>query len=230
MLRRQRPGAVGAHEVVVDHGAQVTGGQRLHLGHLVRGPEAVEEVQEGHARLERGRVGDQGEVHRLLHRAGRQHREAGGARGHHVAVVAEDGERLRGERAGGHVEDRRRQLAGDLVHVGDHQQEPLRRGEGRRQRSRRERPVQRARGPALALQLRHGRHRAPEIGATLGRPLVGPFPHGRGRRDRVDGDDVAELIRDASGRLVAVQGDVRPGGQRRGDRVHFGQQAHETPL
>ncbi len=35
----------------------------------------------------------------------------------------------------GDVEDRRRQLAGDLVHVGDHQQQALRRREGRRQRA-----------------------------------------------------------------------------------------------
>ncbi len=46
-----------------------------------------------------------------------------------------------------------RQLARDLVHVRQHQQQALRRGEGRRQRAGLERPVDRAGGAALALHL-----------------------------------------------------------------------------
>jgi len=59
-----------------------------------------------------------------------QHGEAGGAAGHHVAVIGEDRERVRGDRAGGYVNDRRRQLAGDLVHLRDHQEKALRGREG----------------------------------------------------------------------------------------------------
>ena len=70
------------------------GGELLDLADLVGGAEAVEEVQEGHARFKGRGVGDQGEVHGLLHRVGGEHGEAGGAGGHDVAVVAEDGQRL----------------------------------------------------------------------------------------------------------------------------------------
>ena len=103
------------------------------LRDLVRGAEAVEEVEERHARRERGRVGDRGEVVGLLDRARAEQREAGLAAGHDVGVVAEDRERVGGDRAGGDVHAEGRQLAGDLVHVRDHQEQALRRGEGRRE-------------------------------------------------------------------------------------------------
>ena len=127
---RERARAVGEHQVLVDHGAHVVGGKLLDLGDFVRGAEAVEEVQEGDARFQGGGLGDQRHVHDFLHRVRGEHAEAGGARGHHVAVVAEDGERLGGQGAGGDVEHRAGEFAGDLVHVGDHQQQALRCREG----------------------------------------------------------------------------------------------------
>ena len=84
----------------------IVGGELFDLGDLMRGAEAVEEVQEGDARFEGGGLRDQGHVHDFLHGVGREHGEAGGAGGHDVAVVAEDGERVGGEGAGGDVEDR----------------------------------------------------------------------------------------------------------------------------
>src|SRR6266508_2421158 len=68
---------MGAHEIVIDHRAQGADGDQLHLGHLVRGTEAVEKVLEGNARLQGRRLSDQGEVPRLLHRVPGQHGEAG---------------------------------------------------------------------------------------------------------------------------------------------------------
>ena len=56
----------------------------------------------------RGGLGDQRHVHDFLDGVRGEHAEAGGARGHHVAVVAEDRERLGGQGAGGDVEDRAR--------------------------------------------------------------------------------------------------------------------------
>ena len=105
---RERAGAVGAHQFVVDHGAQVVGRELLDLGDFVRGAETVEEVEEGDARFQAGGLRDQRHIHDFLHRVGRQHAEAGGARGHDVAVVAEDGERMGGQGAGGDVEHRGR--------------------------------------------------------------------------------------------------------------------------
>jgi hypothetical protein len=68
-------------------------------------------------------------------------------------VVAEDRQRVRGHRARRDVEDGGRQFAGDLEHVGDHQQQALRRGEGGGQRPGLQRAVDRAGGAGLALHL-----------------------------------------------------------------------------
>jgi hypothetical protein len=63
-------------------------------------------------------------------------------------MIAEDRQGVRGQRAGGNVEDRGGQLPGDLEHVGDHQQQALRGREGGRQRPGLQRPVDRAGGAA----------------------------------------------------------------------------------
>ena len=124
---------MGQHGVVVDQRPQVVVVEQGDLVDLVRRAEPVEEVQERHPGPQRGGVGDGGEVVRLLHAAGGEHRPAGGAGVHHVAVVAEDRQGVRGDRAGGDVDRARRQLAGDLEHVRHHQQQALRRGERRGQ-------------------------------------------------------------------------------------------------
>ena len=72
------PRARKASDVVVaDERAQVVVVEQRDLVDLVRRAEAVEEVQERHAGPQRGGVGDEREVVRLLHRAGGQHRPAG---------------------------------------------------------------------------------------------------------------------------------------------------------
>ena len=70
-------------------------------------------VNQGDAGFKGRRGRDQGEVVRLLHRAGRKHGPAGLTDGHHVLVVAEDGQALRGNRARRHVEDGAGELAGE---------------------------------------------------------------------------------------------------------------------
>jgi len=98
--------AVGAHEVVVHQLAEHFVGQVPDHVHLVGGPEPVEEVQERHPGLERGRVGHGRQVLGRLHVGGGQHRPARLAHSHHVALVAEDRQRVRGERPSGHVDHR----------------------------------------------------------------------------------------------------------------------------
>ena len=85
------------------------------------------------------------------------------ARGHDIRVVAEDGQGLRGDRASRDMKDGRRQLARDLVHVGDHQQQALRRGKRRRQRAGLQCAVDRAGGAAFALHLDNLGHGAPDV-------------------------------------------------------------------
>jgi hypothetical protein len=71
---------------------------------LVAGAEAVEEVHEGHAGVDGGKVRHQGQVHAFLHAGGGEHGEAGLAAGHDVLMVAEDGQRVGGNGARRNVE------------------------------------------------------------------------------------------------------------------------------
>ena len=127
----------------------------------MRGPEAVEEVEERHATLERRRVGDRGEILSGLDIGRAEDRPARLPHGHHIALVAEDRKRMGRQRPGGDVDHRWGELAGDLVHVGDHQKETLRRRERGAQSATLQRTVECTRGATLALHLGHLRDRAP---------------------------------------------------------------------
>ena len=204
MLGRQPPGAMGAYQLGRDQRSQVLIAEHLDRVQLVRGPEPVEEVHERHPGGQRRRVRHQGKIVGLLHRCRRQQRKSGLPSGHHVGVVAEDGQPLSREGTSRHVHHRAGQLAGDLVHVRDHQQQALGGGEGGGEGSALQGAVQRARGAALTLHLHHGGDRAPEVRTPAARPLIGQFGHRRGRGDRVDTAQFAETVRDRRRRLVAV--------------------------
>ena len=205
MLGRERTGAVCAHQLVVDHRLQVFHRELLDFGDLVRGAEAVEEVNERDARFERGGLRDQRAVHRFLNRVRGEHRKAGLADGHDVLLVAEDRQRVCGDGAGGDVDHGRSELARDLIHVRNHEQQTLRRREGGGERAGLQRAVQRARRAALALHLDDARDGAPDVRFAFTGPLVGPLAHGRGRRDRVDRDDLVDFVSYVSGGFIAVK-------------------------
>ena len=141
------------HALLVDHGAHDVVRHDLDLGDFVRGAETVEEMQEWNARFEGGGMGDEGEVLRFLHRSRAEHRPTGRARGHHVAVIAEDRQCLCGQRSRSDMKYRRRQFAGDFVHVRNHQQQTLRGSEGAAERAGLERAMDRAGRAAFALHL-----------------------------------------------------------------------------
>jgi hypothetical protein len=126
--------------------------------------------------------------------------------GHHILVIAEDGETLRRDGSRSNVEDRRRQLAGDLIHVGDHEQQALRRGKRRRQRASLKSAMNCTGGPTFTLHLHHCGNGTPDVFLAFGRPLVGPLTHVRGRCDRVDRDHLVRLVSDVRSSFVAVDG------------------------
>ena len=196
--------AVIADRLRIDQRGQLVGGRHFDRVNLVARAEPVEEVQEGHAGVERGGVRDRGEVRCLLHAAGAQHRETRGAGGHHVAVVTEDAQRMGGDGARGDMDHRRGQLTGDLEHVGEHQQQALAGGERRRHGAPRDRAVQCASRTGLALHLDHLWHGAPQVGATLRTPVVGELTHRRRRRDRIDRNHLTGEMGDARGGLVGI--------------------------
>ena len=95
----------------------------------------------------------------------------------HVAARAVATQALSGQRTRGDVQDHRGEFAGDLVHVRDHQQQALRRGEGRGQRAALQSAVQSARRSTLALHFDHCRDGAPHVGPLCAGPFVGQLGH-----------------------------------------------------
>ena len=186
VLRIEGAAAEIGDVVVVDHLADHVIPDLVDLLHFVGGAEAVEEVEERNLRFKRCGMGDHRHIVGFLHRVGAEHRETGLAAGHHVAVVAENAETLTCEGARGDVEHGRRKLTRDLVHVGDHEEETLRRRECRRKRTRGERTMNRTGCAAFGFHLDHARNRAPDVLLCVSGELIAGFRHRRRRGDRVD--------------------------------------------
>ena len=117
-------------------------------------------MEERHARFKRGGVGDAGQVLRLLNRSGGKQGKAGLPAGHHVGMIAENGEGVGGQGAGGDMHAEGQQFAGDFVHVGDHQEQALRGGKRGAERADLQHPVQRAGGAGFGLHFDQLGHRA----------------------------------------------------------------------
>ena len=82
-----------------------------------------------------------------------QHGETGLTAGVDVGVVAEDVQSLSSNGTGGDVEHGGQQLTGDLVHIGDHQQQTLGGGVGGGQSTGSQRAVDGTGGAGLGLHL-----------------------------------------------------------------------------
>ena len=204
-VRRQPARAVLGDEPVVNQRPQIRLVQHLDFLDLVRRAEAVEEMHERNPRAQRGRLRDEREIRRLLHAGRAEHGPAGRAAGHDVAVIAENGKRVRGDSAGGHVKDRRQQFAGDLEHIGNHQQQSLRRRERRGDGAGLQHAVDRAHRAALALQFDDAGDGPPKIAFALGCPLVAPLGHRRGRSYGINRHDLIEAVGDMGDGFIAVQ-------------------------
>jgi hypothetical protein len=69
MLRRQGAAVMSEDQLVVYHRPHILVGQQLNFGDLVRGAEAIKEMNERHAGLQRRRLYDQCEILRFLNRS-----------------------------------------------------------------------------------------------------------------------------------------------------------------
>ncbi len=170
----------------------------------MRSTETIEEMNERNARLEGCDLRNESEVSDFLYGIGREHRPAGGTAGHDVRMVSKDGEGMGGESARRDMHRGRGEFTGDFVHIGNHQQETLRCGEGGGECAGLQGPVQCARSAAFALQFFDDRKRAPDILSAFGAPLVSPLGHGGRRGNGVDRDNLGESIGNRSSSLVSI--------------------------
>ncbi len=97
MLRVEGASSMGTHSFVIDHRSNFAVAELDYRIDLVRGAEAIEEMEEWHSRAKGRSVGDERRIMGFLDRARGQHGKAGRPRRHHVGMVAEDRQRLRGD-------------------------------------------------------------------------------------------------------------------------------------
>ena len=194
------------HLVPIDDLADVFIVDDFDLLDFMGGTETVEEMAEGDAGFDGGQMGNQGDVHAFLDGAGAKESKTGLARGHHVLLVAEDAQRVRGKGTGGNVEYGGKQFTGDFVHVGDHQQEALRSRKRAGHGTSHQGTVHGTGGTGFGLQFTYGDGLAHQVFLAGGGPVVSEFAHHGRRRDRINTSDIAESIRDMRGCRVAVHG------------------------
>lgn len=92
---------------------------------LVRGSESIHEVQKGNPRVQCRHLTNNGHVMGFLNTETRDHREATSSNQHRVTVVSIDRKRLSRKGSRGDMYDRRQKLSGDLVEVGNVEQQAL---------------------------------------------------------------------------------------------------------
>ena len=207
MLRVQGVAAEGTQGIHVHQRTQLLIVQRLDLLDLMAGAEAVKEVQERHPTVDGAQMRHRAQIHDRLGGGGRQHGEAGAAHAHHVAVVTEDGQGVSRQGAGGDVEYARQHFTGDLIHIGDHQQQALGRGVRGGQRAGLQGAVHRTGGAALGLHLHHLYRLAEQVLLAVGGPLVHMLRHGAGGCDGENTRHFRKSIGYIRGGFVAVHDD-----------------------
>ena len=202
----QGAGAERVDGVHVDHLLQVVVIPDGDLLDLVRGTEAVEEVDEGNAAFDGSQVGNGAQVHNFLNVGLAQHGETGLTAGVNVGVITEDVQSLSGDGTCGNMEHAGQQLTGDLVHIGDHQQQALRSGVGGGQGTGGQRAVNSTGSTSLGLHLNDLYGVAEDVLPAGSGPLVNVVGHGAGRGDGVDASNLSKRVADVGGSSVAVHG------------------------
>ena len=206
MLRVQRAAAERGHGVFIEHIVQILVIPHRNLLNLVRGAEAVEEMEERNSAADGGQMRNRTQIHNLLRVIGTQHGETGLATGINVGMIAKDRKCMSCKSTRRNMNYRGQQLAGHLVHVRNHQKQALRSGIGSRQRACRQRAVHRTGRTSLRLHLRNLNLSAEQIFQSICGILVRFIRHHRGRRDRIDGSYVCKRIRYMRRSGIAVYG------------------------
>ena len=206
VLRIQSVSSELVYGIPVEHLAEILVVPYFDLLNLMRGTEAVEEVQERNLAVDSGKVSHSAEVHNFLRAVGAQHCITGLAACIDVGMVTEDVQSVGSNAASGNVDNARQQLAGHLVHVRDHQEQALRSGVGGGKSTSRQRTVNCTSSAGLRLHLRYAYFTAEKILSAGSSILIGLISHNGRRRDRIDRSNVGKRIRNMRGGVVAIHG------------------------
>ncbi|MPM48231.1 hypothetical protein SDC9_94955 [bioreactor metagenome] len=155
--------------------------QCFDLLNLVGGTEAVKEMHKRKSCADCRQMRNGAEVHNLLSAGRSQHGKAGHTAAHNVGVITENGQCMGRQRSCRNMEHAREELACNLVHIRNHQQQALRRRISRSQSAGLQGAVNRTSGAAFRLHLDDIYRAAKQIFLSLCCPGVHMLRHRRGR-------------------------------------------------
>jgi len=193
-----------SHSLHVGHFLQIFVIPDSDLLDLVGSTETVEEVDEGNAALNGSQVCNSTQIHNFLDIGLAEHCKAGLTAGVDVGVVTEDVQRLSSNSTCGDMEHAGQQLAGDLVHIGDHQQQTLGSSVGGSQSTSGQRAVNSTCSTCFRLHLNDLDTVAKDVLPAGSRPLINVVSHGAGRSDGINASYFGKRIADVGGSSIAV--------------------------
>ncbi|MCL4102565.1 hypothetical protein MMG03_002169 [Fibrobacter succinogenes] len=203
-VRSEAAFAASLHVLFVDDATDNAVFESFDLHDFVRSTETVEEVNERDAGFKSRSVSHESHVLAFLNGGRAEHSETGLAASHDVGVVTENRKALHSKSTGSHMEDRGGQFAGDLVHVGDHQQKTLGCGKGGGQSTGLQCTVNGTGSATFGLHFKNAGNLAPNILLTSCAPVVGVFSHRTRRCNRVDSCNFTNCKSNVSGSFITV--------------------------
>ena len=191
---------------------------RIHISHVfqgfgipsgnllvfVRGSESVKEMQERNFPFDCRQMSNSAQVHNFLWIGGSQHRKTGLTACINVLMVAKDAQRMGSQCTGRNVDNARKQLPCDFIHIRDHEQQALRSSVSGSQRTSRQRAVNCTGSTSFRLHF-YDLDRFPKnVFHTRSSPFISDFCHVGRRSNRVDCSDFSKGIRNMSGSGITI--------------------------
>ena len=194
MIRIQGVLLVASDRIPVHHGFQFIVIPCLDLLLFVRGSEPVKEMQHRKMSADGRQMSDGCQIHDLLNAVGSQHRKAGLTACHDVGMIAENIQRMGGYAAGRNMENSRRLLCRDFIHVRNHQQKTLRSRKRGRVRSGYDGAVNSACRTRFRFHFNDLDFFTKDVRSVLGNPFIHILSHWRGWRDRINSRNFRECV------------------------------------
>ena len=171
---------------------------------FMRSAEAVEEVDKGNSALNGRKMSYGRKIHHLLNRTCTELSKTRHTCTHHVLLVPKDRKSLSCDSTSRYVENAREQLPGNLVHIGEHEQKPLRCRKGSSQSTGLQCPVHSCNGTTLALHFFYVYNFSEYVFTLLSSPFIYKLSHRRRWSDGVNSGYFAKHIGDVCCGLVTV--------------------------
>ena len=146
------------------------------------------------------------QIHNLLYGGFSKQSKASLTASHNVLMVTKNIQRASSQSTCRNMENARQQLAGNFVHVRNHEQQPLGSGKGSSQCASLQGAVYSTCCASLGLHFYNANLLTKKVLSTLGRPFVHNLSHRRRRSNRIDTSNIGKCIRDVRSSGVAIHG------------------------